>query len=146
MQYFPPYKRVELTDFPGESPVLLRGLLSELVRIALTPDGLDEQWYLHEYPDVAAAIARGEIVCCLDHFCTHGYFEERRPCLFEVDEAWYRQQYRDVASDIRRGVMGSAREHYNSQGWQEGRAPCLALLQDVNRWNARLGAHRLVAR
>jgi len=115
MQYFPPYKRVTKAGGASASPALLVAVLGELVRLALMPGGLDEEWYLRENPDVAAAIARGEIVSCLDHFCTHGYFEGRMPCVFDVDEPWYRQQYRDVATDIRRGVLASAREHYTTR-------------------------------
>ena len=142
MKYFPPYKRVVPTDGIGASWALLAGVLGEFVRMALTPDGLDDDWYLREYPDVAAAIARGEIATALDHFCSYGYFEGRRPRVFDVDEPWYRQRYRDVATDIRRGVMASAVEHYNTLGWQEGRAPCGALIPDVSRWNALLGSLR----
>lgn len=34
--------------------------------------GFDETWYLAFYPDVAAAVARGDIPSALDHYRQHG--------------------------------------------------------------------------
>lgn len=144
MQYLPPFRRIADCFGPDANASVVRGLLSLLVRALLARDGLDVAWYLAEYPDVAEAIARSGTGDhgAYEHFCSHGYFEERRPRIFQVDEEWYRQHYRDVAADIRRGVIESAAVHYNRMGWLEGRAPRAAALDDVRRWNDLLSAYR----
>src|SRR5450759_2919197 len=50
---------------------------------------LDEQWYLHKYPDVRQAIAKKIVKDAKDHFMRFGYFEHRLPYNIEVQEDWY---------------------------------------------------------
>jgi hypothetical protein len=37
----------------------------------------DEQWYCQEYPDIAAAVANGDMRSAHDHFISNGFFEGR---------------------------------------------------------------------
>ena len=57
------------------------------------------------HPDVAEAIADGEIKSPKEHFIDSGYFEGRLPCPLKVDEAWYLERYPDIAEGIERGEM-----------------------------------------
>jgi hypothetical protein len=53
--------------------------LLELVGRFIRQIDVDEAGYRREYPDVAQAIERGEIVSARDHFLEFGYFEGRDP-------------------------------------------------------------------
>jgi hypothetical protein len=95
----------------------------EIVRLLLRSVPVDETWYLAEYPDVAEAIAAGEIKSAKLHFIDSGYFEGRLPSPLEVDEAWYLAEYPDVAEGIARGELQSAKQHFIDHGYEEGRMP-----------------------
>jgi hypothetical protein len=140
--YIPPLKRFMESIGNGPAGTVAMDMLRMYMRAALAEGGVDEAWYLQKYPDVAAAISRGECPSAHEHFCAHGYFEDRRPRIFVVDEAWYAQQYRDVYADVRRGVVRSATEHYNNTGWSEGRAPTEPDLPLVTQWNDLITASR----
>ena len=84
---------------------------------------VEEQWYLQQYPDVAAAIAKGLIKSAKTHFVTDGYFEGRLPCPIKVDEKWYLQQYPDVAESVHSGEIDSGQKHFTQDGYREGRLP-----------------------
>jgi hypothetical protein len=94
----------------------------DIVRLLLRSVSVDEAWYLTEYPDIAEAIASGDVKSARNHFIDSGYFEGRLPAPIEVDEAWYLSEYPDVAEGIERGEIESARQHFLEHGFEEGRA------------------------
>jgi hypothetical protein len=94
-----------------------------IIRLLLRGVAVDEAWYLTEYPDIAEAVAAGEVKSARHHFIDSGYFEGRLPAPLEIDEAWYLGEYPDVAEGIERGEIQSARQHYLEHGYEEGRWP-----------------------
>jgi hypothetical protein len=94
----------------------------DIVRLLLRSVTFDEAWYLAEYPDIAEAIAAGDVKSARHHFIDSGYFEGRLPAPLEVDEAWYLAEYPDVAEGIERGEIESARQHFLEHGFEEGRS------------------------
>lgn len=84
---------------------------------------LDEGWYLDRYPDVAGAIARGEVANARDHYVRYGYWENRMPYPIPIDEGWYMTSYPDVAQAVADGTFASAQDHFDQAGFQEGRFP-----------------------
>jgi hypothetical protein len=93
----------------------------DIIRILLRAIPVDEAWYLAEYPDVAAAIAAGDIRSAQHHFIASGYFEGRLPSPLDLDEVWYLSTYPDVADGIAPGDFQSAQEHFREHGYDEGR-------------------------
>jgi len=93
----------------------------DIIRLLLRGVRVDETWYLNEYPDIADALAAGEVKSARQHFVNSGYFEGRLPCPLEIDEAWYLAEYPDVADGIARGDIQSARQHFLEYGYEEGR-------------------------
>lgn len=53
--------------------------LSAVLRRFLPWLPFDEAWYLETYPDVAEAVAAGQLVSAHAHFIEHGFFENRHP-------------------------------------------------------------------
>ena len=94
---------------------LIKGLLSQVV--------VDEDWYLSQYPDVAAAIAQGKTTSATQHFIDNGYFDNRLPFSISVNEMWYLANYPDVAASVRNGTESSAQAHFIRSGYREGRRP-----------------------
>jgi hypothetical protein len=84
---------------------------------------VDEETYLKDNPDVAAALKSGSIESGRQHFLTNGYFEGRRPGEQPVDEEWYLGTYPDIAVAYRKGRITDLKRHYNETGRFEGRAP-----------------------
>ena len=93
----------------------------DIVRLLLRGVAFDEAWYLAEYPDIAEAVAAGDLRSARHHFIDSGYFEGRMPRALEIDEAWYLAEYPDVAEGIARGEIESARQHFLEHGYEEGR-------------------------
>ncbi len=93
----------------------------DIMRILLRGVHVDETWYISEYPDIAEAIAAGEVKSGRQHFIDSGYFEGRLPAPLEIDEAWYLAEYPDVAEGIERGEIQSALQHFIEHGHEEGR-------------------------
>lgn len=97
------------------------------VLLADTPQQLgahafDEAFYLNQNPDVAAAVAAGQLASGQQHYTLWGASEARSPnALFS--EAWYLQQNHDVAQAVDTGVLASGYQHYLWQGWMEHRNP-----------------------
>ena len=97
------------------------------VLLADTPQQLganafDEAFYLHQNPDVAAAVAAGQLASGQQHYTLWGASEARSPnALF--NEAWYLQQNHDVAQAVDTGTLASGYQHYLWQGWMEHRNP-----------------------
>lgn len=82
---------------------------------------VNEQWYLEQNPDIAAACASGNL-SAQQHFAKSGYFEGRLPYELKVDEQWYLQQYPDVAEAVAAGHVSSAQDHFAKTGYFEGRS------------------------
>jgi hypothetical protein len=95
----------------------------EVLKMLLRGAAFDEKWYLATYPDVADAVRTGAFKSGRHHFIEVGYFEGRRPGLFEVDEQWYCKTYPDVAESIDKGAIQSGQQHFNEHGYDEGRLP-----------------------
>ncbi len=83
----------------------------------------DEQWYLKNNPDVAAAVRAKKISSGHDHYVTTGYFEGRLPYEIDVDEEYYFSKNDDVKKAARAKKVKSAKEHWYSNGMKEGRDP-----------------------
>lgn len=84
-------------------------------------------WYLSKNPDVAEAVARGELTA-QQHFELYGKAEGRAPSpLF--DTQWYLSQNSDVADAVAAGLT-TAYDHFVSYGSSEGRSP-LALFDSA---------------
>jgi hypothetical protein len=95
--------------------------LLAVVRLLLRGLSFDEDWYLARYPDVAEALASGQIQSAKGHFIENGYFEGRLPFPLDVDEAWYAEEYPDIGEAIARGEISSATAHFREFGYLEGR-------------------------
>lgn len=74
----------------------------------------DQQFYLNQNPDVAAAVAAGSFDTAFDHFVKRGQFEGRNPSAF-FDTSFYLQQNPDVAAAVATGNV-SAIEHFVLNG------------------------------
>ncbi len=85
----------------------------------------DEQVYLSQYPDVAAAVRAQQIPSGKQHFLTAGIREGRtaisRFYSAPYRETEYRQAYPDVDRAIRSGALASGLQHYIQSGGGEGR-------------------------
>jgi hypothetical protein len=97
--------------------------LLNALRVLLASIDVNEDRYLERNPDIAQAIAAGEVESAKRHFVEHGYFEGRLPFPITVDEWWYLSQNPDVAENIRKGVEESAQRHFELHGYREGRLP-----------------------
>ena len=86
-----------------------------------------EYFYLASYPDVQAAIGRGEFSSGLDHYKKHGMSEGRH---FEYtgssedfDEVFYLMTYPDAAMAVSKGEFKSGAEHFVKIGSKRGYGP-----------------------
>jgi len=82
----------------------------------------NESYYLQTYPDVAAAVARGEFSSGCEHYSLYGK-DEGRSALAPCDEDSYLQTYPDVAEAVSNGVYSFGCGHYYLYGQDEGRRP-----------------------
>src|SRR5690242_4104733 len=84
----------------------------------------DEAWYVAFYPDIAAAIARGDIRSGLDHFLKYGRQEGRFPSPDYredgFDAVWYAASYPMAVREIQAGLASDYAEHYASRGRARG--------------------------
>lgn len=88
-----------------------------------TPSGGDvEVEYLSANPDVAAAVAAGQLASGLQHFVQSGEAEGRSLFPGTFNEDWYRRRYPDVAAAVSQGVFTSGLEHYLAFGRNERRS------------------------
>ncbi len=78
----------------------------------------NEQWYLDQNPDVAAAVAAG-LTTAYQHFMAYGQYESRAPSAL-FDPAFYLNQNPDVAAAVAAG-LASAYEHFLLYGQSEPR-------------------------
>jgi hypothetical protein len=78
----------------------------------------DEEFYLIAYPDVAAAVRRGQVRSGCDHYLKFGRFEGRLP---RFSESSYLSKNPDVANAVRRGQYKSGYDHWLKYGRYENR-------------------------
>ncbi|MEG4423744.1 MULTISPECIES: S8 family serine peptidase [unclassified Microcoleus] len=83
--------------------------------------GFDENFYLAQNPDVAAAVAKGAFRSGYEHFIKYGQFEGRNPSA-QFDNSYYLAKNPDVAAAVARGELRSGVEHFVKYGQFEGRA------------------------
>ena len=88
----------------------------------LGPQLFDEQFYLAQNPDVAAAIQAGWLDSAYAHYEAWGAAEGRNANVL-FDEQWYLSRNTDVAAAIDQGWLLNGYTHYQLWGWAEGRAP-----------------------
>ena len=81
-------------------------------------DLFNEQWYLEQNPDVAAAVAAG-LTTAHQHFLAYGQYESRAPSSL-FDPVFYLAQNPDVAAAVEAG-LASAYEHFLLYGQGEPR-------------------------
>lgn len=81
-------------------------------------DLFNEQWYLDQNPDVAAAVAAG-LTTAYQHFMAYGQYESRAPSAL-FDPTFYLDQNPDVAAAVAAG-LASAYEHFLLYGQSEPR-------------------------
>ncbi len=112
------------------------GLLRLLLQVALVASDFDEEGYLKANPDVAGAIARGEVESARLHYIGYGYFEGRRGAGPTVDGGWYLNRYPDVAAAVREGRIESAEAHFHFIGAAEGRIPAPGYEEEALQWKA----------
>jgi hypothetical protein len=124
-------------DLEGDGRIAVPApLLKLLLQIALATTEFDEQGYLSHNPDVAKAIARGEIESAHMHYIGYGYFEGREGGGPKVDEGWYLRNYADVRDAVRDGRVKSAGAHFSSIGGGEGRSPAANYEVEAAQWKA----------
>lgn len=112
----------------GESSTTLNSIellvFKDQVKLAQTPDnpyGFNEHVYLERNPDVAQAIAYGQLSSGYEHFELWGRTEGRTPTVL-FDEQRYLTQNPDVAQAVATHATTSGYQHYLQHGWSEGRA------------------------
>jgi glycosyltransferase involved in cell wall biosynthesis len=145
MAYMPPY--AILKDGLGRTPdnelvIMSRDLFRLFTEALARAAGFDVAWYRAHNPDVADAVARGEIADEFEHFVSFGYEEGRVPADQEVDEAWYRQAHGDVDQAIAGGGHESGETHYHDIGYFEGRPANAAREIEVSRWMTAIARSR----
>ena len=86
----------------------------------------DASYYLLAYPDVAAAVVRGQFPNAYTHFVLHGAKELRNPNA-QFNAAEYAGMNPDVANAVAAGTITNVWDHYVTFGIAENRAPSLAL-------------------
>ena len=86
------------------------------------PTSFDEEYYLAQNPDVAAAVASGAFESGMAHYERHGKSEGRDPNS-GFDEVYYLDNNPDVAAAVESGAISSGFEHYQKYGAQENRLP-----------------------
>lgn len=81
----------------------------------------DEKYYLANNPDVAAAVAKGQIASGLQHYQQFGVNEGRKTAQTIFNEQYYLANNPDVAQAVAQGKFQSGLQHYQSTGYKEGR-------------------------
>lgn len=82
----------------------------------------DENFYLENNVDVAAAVAAGRLTSGYEHFVRNGITEGRSPSQL-YDETFYRNNNADVDNAVNAGRFASGLEHFLVNGHREGRDP-----------------------
>ena len=103
MKYLPPFEVLKslltISNIKGELMVSCPyENIVQMLRQVIIGVEVDEQWYLERYPDIAEAIANGQVQSARLHFVNDGYFEGRMPFPIHVDERYYLSQNRESPS------------------------------------------------
>ncbi|KAF3888298.1 MULTISPECIES: L-type lectin family protein [Nostocales] len=77
----------------------------------------DDQYYLSNNPDVAAAVANGQFSSGFQHFQQFGRFEGRDPSII-FSNSLYLSQNPDVAAGVAQGSLRSGFEHFINYGFK----------------------------
>lgn len=94
------------------------------LKTLLDEDQFDKSWYLETYPDVAEAIAAGELDSAWNHYREFGYFEGRLPGLGDFDPELYVHTQPDLAALLSvKDLRAAATRHFIEYGYREGRPP-----------------------
>jgi len=116
-------KDKRISEISGETAIVSRAFLTELMLPMLRRIKFDAAFYRQRYKDLAEAEARGLVPDLHEHYLHFGFFENRLPCLVEVDGSFYAREYPDVAVAILENRIPSAQAHFESSGFIEGRLP-----------------------
>jgi hypothetical protein len=144
--YVPPFPviqealKLEKHDLDGAGNILIPVVFfKHLMAIAISEAFFDERWYLETYPDIAAAVQRGDEPSALTHYIVTGYYEGRSPGPCFVNRQWYEQFYPDVAAGLREGIIADSAEHFHHNGYFEGRVAQIEHLPILAKWMRALG-------
>lgn len=88
-----------------------------------------ETWYLKKYPDVAAAVERGDFKSGFDHYVRSGADEGFEASPVTVDPDWYFDTYPEVLTEIRTPSPQAALTHYLCHGARRGMSPHVAFAE-----------------
>jgi hypothetical protein len=138
--FVPPYQTVlkalglSADDVKGGGDIVISKKLFRFMLTAIVRESpIDEAAYLVAYPDVADAVAKGEMASGREHFAGIGYFEGRLAGSVRLDEAWYLKTYPDVGD-----APPAGRTHYFASGIREGRVPYPGADKEIQAWNVAL--------
>ena len=84
----------------------------------------DTHYYLEMYPNVAAAVAKGDFATAYDHYIEFGQYEGYSPSPY-WDESYYLLKNPDVAAAVKAGTVSSGFMHYYLYGQYENRGGLL---------------------
>lgn len=145
--YVPPFRviqeamKLEKRDLDSDGKISISVVLfKHLMAFAISQAFFDERWYLETYPDVDAAVQRGDESSALSHYMFTGYYEGRSPGPWFVHKQWYEQFYQDVAVALREGSIVDSAEHFHNNGYFEGRVAQVEHLPILAKWMKALGA------
>jgi hypothetical protein len=111
---------ITLTE--SERVALLR--VAALAAIATVE--IDVAWYFSAYPDIEAAVVRGEFESARHHYSVQGFFEGRLPQDYDFDEDYYLANNPDIQHAFRIGTLSVPKAHFMTKGFAEGRVPSAA--------------------
>jgi ectoine hydroxylase-related dioxygenase (phytanoyl-CoA dioxygenase family) len=92
-----------------------------VTELSLDRADFEEAIYFSRYPDIAAAIARGDVADGWTHYVAHGRAEGRSGSALETE--FYLRSYPLAAREIADGLAADAREHYRLLGRARGYLP-----------------------
>ena len=90
----------------------------------------DEEYYLHTYKNIAAAVRPGGFRSALDHYIKYGFAEGRNG--FAFDYRWYSREYPLAAQEVGQGDYADLMHHYVEVGAKRGYKPRTKRILDVH--------------
>jgi hypothetical protein len=78
----------------------------------------DEGFYREAYPDIAEAIATGQMLDCRHHYEFYGFFEGREA--FYINKSWYCSTYPIAAIELSQGDYVDPHQHWIEAGRARG--------------------------
>lgn len=82
----------------------------------------DEAWYLRRYPDIAEAIAKGDLRSAFEHYTRHGQAEGRSPRA-PFNAEWYSSAYPLAEIEAGSSDPAALKAHYEASGKFRGYLP-----------------------